>query len=51
MQINMKFLYIKIKRCGIIANETTIHQSSNELDVSNSTAFNNKKNHTMWSTI
>lgn len=25
----------KIKRCGIIASETTIHQSSNKIDINN----------------
>lgn len=26
---------IKIRRCGMIGNETVIHQSKNEVDVSN----------------
>lgn len=28
----------------MIANEKTLHQSSNEVDLSNYTAFNNEKN-------
>lgn len=37
---------IKIRRCVMIINET-IHHSSNEVDVSNYTAFNIEKTHTV----
>lgn len=31
----LPFTYIKVRRCGMIANESLIHQSSNEMNVNN----------------
>ena len=37
-------LVLEIRRCGMIANETTMFQTSNEVDVNNYMAFHNEKN-------